>query len=194
MNKKKRSVLYEIYKYDLEKNAFIIEVDLDTYVEIFNDWDFAPFKRKDIAPELKIYLEDCAADIPLNYNIMIRMHLPEDLYEEKNEKAVITGINNYFRLMVALEERNIRPIYKKTIRYILLALCFLTTSYLFSSEYISLPAKILQEGVLVGGWVFAWEAFTEFFIESKEVRKLIVIYKRFLEAEVKFVYEKPKLR
>lgn len=56
-------MLEKIYERNPENGNFIIEISLDNYAEIFNEWDHAPFKRKDINPELLNFLEDSIDDI-----------------------------------------------------------------------------------------------------------------------------------
>lgn len=191
MHKKKKNVLFEMYQFDKEQNAFIIDVDLDAYSDLFNDWDFAPFRKKDIEPELQAYLEDCAEDIPLKYDLILRMHLPNAVHDLVKEKAVRAGVENYFRFMAVLEKKRIRLSRRKTMKYVLLAFVFLTFAYLIEVDMnrLELVSKILQEGILVGGWVFTWEAFSEVFFETREIRRVVKQYERFLSAELRFAYE-----
>ena len=42
--RKRKKYYQDIYEYDPKRNAYIIEVSLDVYEEIFDDWDPAPFK------------------------------------------------------------------------------------------------------------------------------------------------------
>lgn len=172
MFRKKRSFLHDIYIYDESKNAYIIEVDLDSYGELFNEWDFAPYGKKDLEPDLIIYLEDCVSDIPLKYNIIIRMHLPEGIEDTDKEKGVIKGIRNYYKFMVAIEKRSIQNTRKKAFENSLLSMVFLMTAYLMDQKDLVLWSKVIQEGILVGGWVFAWETFSKIFFEVRDGQKM----------------------
>lgn len=194
MSKKKRSVLHEIYKYDKEENAFIIEVDLDNYKEIFNEWDYSPFKRRDIEPEFRVYLEECASDIPREYSLILRLHLPKEVRDPKTESEAKIGLQNYFGFMIALEKKSMFSIRRKAAQYGILAMFFLTMAYLMEHGQLSLPIKILKEGIFVGGWVFAWEVFSILFFDSREVKKKEKVYNRFLNSGIQFDYGEKKSR
>ena len=52
MFKKKKNYLKQIYKMNPDTKAYIIEVSLIDYNEIFNGWDPSPIKRRDLDPDL----------------------------------------------------------------------------------------------------------------------------------------------
>jgi len=81
MFKKKKNYLKQIYKMNPDTNAYIIEVSLIDYNEIFNGWDPSPIKRRDVDPELISFLEECDSDIPLEFPLELMFYLPEDQYD-----------------------------------------------------------------------------------------------------------------
>lgn len=58
-----------MYLIDQVSHAYMIEVALDQYTDIFSEWDPAPFKRRDLDSDLKLYLEECSEEIPFKYPI-----------------------------------------------------------------------------------------------------------------------------
>ena len=48
--KNAESRLRKIYRQNPDTGAFLIEVALDRYEEIFNEWDPVPYKRRDLNP------------------------------------------------------------------------------------------------------------------------------------------------
>ena len=48
MKRKKKSTLDRLYSYDKKNNAYKIEISLDKYEDIYNEWDPTPFKKRDI--------------------------------------------------------------------------------------------------------------------------------------------------
>jgi hypothetical protein len=58
----------KIYERDRATNSFIISVAIEKYADIFNELDPAPFRKKDLDHDLRIYLEDSSLDIPIKHN------------------------------------------------------------------------------------------------------------------------------
>lgn len=58
-----------IYAIDTTNNYYMIEVGLDQYANIFSQWDSAPFKRREIDPDLTLYLEGSSDEIPFRYPV-----------------------------------------------------------------------------------------------------------------------------
>ena len=77
---------------------------LDRYEDVFNEWDPAPYKRRDLDPDLLTYLHDCSLDIPLRYELSLAMTVPPEVADAAKEKLVGDGIRNYF----AFEARQTR--------------------------------------------------------------------------------------
>ena len=68
----RKKPLEKIYERDEASNAFIISIVIKNYADIFNELDPAPFRKRDLDQDLRDYLEDSSADIPLKNNIMLR--------------------------------------------------------------------------------------------------------------------------
>ena len=116
------------------------------------------------------------------------MHLPLGVKDPDKEKGVMKGIRNYYKFMVAIEKRSIQSTRKKALENSLLSMAFLMTAYLMDQKALVLWSKVIQEGILVGGWVFAWETFSKLFFEVRDEQKNEKQLKRFLESEIEFVY------
>jgi hypothetical protein len=73
---KKDSLFSEVYALDKSTNRYMIEIALDRYEDIFNEWDPAPFKRREIDADLELYLEGSAEEIPSRYPIELFFMVP----------------------------------------------------------------------------------------------------------------------
>lgn len=189
MFRSKKDYLRQIYRMDAETNAFIIEVSLDNYNEIFNGWDPSPVKRRDLDPDLVHFMDECASDIPLKYPLELQFYLPEEQYDEEKEKLARLGIENNFRFIIHFINKEIRQISSKIVFYIITAFAFLSAGYL-SGERVAenIVTTTLMEGLSIGGWVFLWEAFSLFFFARQEILNRLKKYRRFQEAKVSFSY------
>lgn len=185
----KKDYYKKIYEFDKSKNAYIIDISLDSYTDPLNDWDKSPLRKRDIHPELISFLEEASLDIPLKEKLIIRMFLPEDKKNDFRELKLQQAIKNYFMFQMYHLSMIKSEHTKNALYYILLALFFLGIS-LYLTSIIKLPyLGLAKEGLNIGGWVFLWEAFDYLFFRNGERNKTYREYKRFYNSKLTFVYQ-----
>ena len=188
----KKLELQQIYRFDSVDDTYVIDISLDNYLEIFNEWDRSPIRRKDLNHELFDYLEEAAYEIPLKYKTKILFGIPEKVKDKKRQENAITGLRNNFRYVIHFINRTLSTNNRKSILYALLGLLFIIMSTVFEQF---LPDTffftILAQGIFVGGWVLLWEAFSLFIFISYEHRDRRKRYRRYLESVIEFTYLTP---
>lgn len=176
-----------IYSIDKATDAYMIEAALDDYADIFNEWDPAPFKRRELDPDLQIYLEGSSNEIAFRYPIEIAFTLPAHKRNEAIEQEVRVGLRNSFNFKLYLLRKEIRTINLLTLRYVLMGF-----GTLFAAHWLSTPAEayavtvVLTEGLFIGGWVFLWEAVSLFFFSNRDIYQRYRTYTRLRDALVIF--------
>lgn len=80
---KKIDYLQKIYDKNPVTGNYIIEVALDKYTDVFNDWDHASYKKRDMDPDLAYFLEDCADDIPSKHKFDICFYVPKEVKDKR---------------------------------------------------------------------------------------------------------------
>ena len=185
---KKLDQLKKLYKQN-ENGAYIIEVFLDKYIHAFNEWDRAYLEVRDLSPGLIHFLEKCSQDIPFKHDIEIMFAVSErgDL---ETEKLIIRGIKSGFTYKILKEKDHLSGMVKKILKYFGVSLFFLVTA--FSVEPVlpdTLMANTAREGLMIGGWVFLWQAISLFSFNIGSITKKIKEYERFLMSEITFRYE-----
>jgi hypothetical protein len=185
---RKKKYLQSLYKFEDESKKYLIEVSLDDYNDIYDDWDPSPFKRRDIEDEFNDFILNSSEDIPLNFDISIVLYIPESKKDERKEKVLISAYENYYEYAIARICKVISGLHRKIISYMLFSVLFLSIGYFFSVGP-SLFFKVLHEGVFIGGWVFLWEFFTNFFIKRRELQEEYRLYNRLFHAEIRFIYQ-----
>lgn len=186
----KENYLKQIYKTNPETNAFVIEISISDYNEIFNGWDPSPVKRRDLDPDLVDFMERCASDIPLKYPLELQFHAPKEVRNEEKESLSREGIKNNFNFTAHFIRKKLGEVRQKTIIYIVAAFAFLSVGYL-SRQHVSpnLVTTILIEGLSIGGWMFLWEALSLLFFTGQEVSHRLKKYVRFQATEITFRYK-----
>lgn len=178
-----------MYRTNPETNAFIIEISLEDYNEIFNGWDPSPVKRRDLDPELVGFLEQCASDIPLRFPLEMQLYLPQEKLNKDKEGLSREGLKNNFDFTVHSIQKALADIRRKTMVYMVTAFAFLSMGYASRSlASLGLVPSILTQGITIGGWVFLWEAFSLLFFSGQEERTRLRRYVRFQDAEIMFRY------
>lgn len=180
-----------IYHTNQHNNAYLIELDLDQYDDLFNSWDGSALDRKELDPELSHFLERASYELPLKDKVEICFYLPESKKDEKMEADSRATIKNNFRMRQFFIDQDLKHNHKKSATYIVMGILFLITAYLIPEDQdLSLLISLLMEGLFVGGWVFLWEAFSIFFFGSRELKDKKKRYYRYLDSDIVFKYRK----
>ncbi|HSM81190.1 MAG TPA: hypothetical protein VLS96_05870, partial [Nodosilinea sp.] len=164
----KEELFNEIYVVDEANNAYMIEAALDHYTDIFSEWDPAPFKRRELDPDLQFYLESSADEIPKKYSIEVCFTLPPGSRDEALEQDVRAGLRNSVDFKLYLLKKEIRLVNSRTARYVVAGLGTLLVARLVAepAEF-NVLTSVLTEGLFIGGWVFLWEAVSLFFFSNR---------------------------
>lgn len=186
----KKTNKYEtLYRKNDDTGRVIIDIFLENYYEFFHEWDNSAFKKRDIHPELAQFLDLCSEDVPLRKKLEIVFCLnAAEISTEKEEQIRISYLN-YYSSLRRLENR-------KTKRIVRISVILLFTSLLLLSAYAllidikeyTIISKVLLESLLIGGWVFTWEAVHLLFLDIIEPFRRRREIKRFLEANLSFKY------
>lgn len=181
---RKRRYFQNHYKYDKSHNTYLIKVSLDDYDD---DWDSSPFKKRDIEDEFNDFIVNSSEDIPLNFDIEIVLYLPQSKKNLKKEVALISAYKNHYNYAIERLLKKKLNLHKKLY-------CIYFSLFHFLVWVISLLKihkvyfNVLHEGILIGGWVFLWEFFTNIFITTREIQTEYMPYKSLCQSEVNFIY------
>ena len=188
MAKNSKNYLKQIYRYDETDKTYTIDISLDSYEEIFSDWDAAPMRRKAMNPELETFLDESAYELPLKSKIKVVFVLPEDIKDSQKEPAVMDGFKNYYAALNHFINRDMRTNYRKIATYLVLGFIFIITSYLYTFTTPNFFLEIFSQGIFVGGWVLFWEAFSLFFFDMYEIREKKKLHSRYIRCKKVFRY------
>lgn len=182
------SPIQKQYIYEKDSNAYLIEISLDDYDDVYDEWDPAPFKKRFIEEEFDDFIVSSSEDIPMKYNLNIVLYLPENKKDRNKETAVDSAYRNYYGYMIEKINKNKIKLRKRTVFYFVLATLFLSPVFFFQYETANIVFNVIKEGILIGGWVFLWEFFTNLFIKSREINNQDKLYRRLYQSEIRFIY------
>ncbi len=177
------------YKINTDTGAYLVEVRLDDYEEMFRGWDASPAVHREMDPELLRFIEESGFEIDLNEQIEFIFFVEEKNRDDEKEVASISAIRNNFRMAIYRTDRILMKNRRKILMYVLISLLFLIASYTVPTfTNIDVVFQIFVQGLFVGGWVFLWEAFSLFFFVSHDVRQKRKRYVKFMESAIAFKY------
>lgn len=182
------SQIQKQYKFEEDNNVYLIEVSLDDYDDVYDEWDPAPFKKRFIQEEFDEFIVTSSEDIPLKFNLNIVLYIPEQKKDMNKEKAVVSAYKNYYSYASEKVERSWIKLRKKDFSNFILAIIFLSIGYFMQYAVSNVVIDVIKEGIFIGGWVFLWEVFTNIFIKSKKFQTKYKIYKRLYLSDIRFVY------
>jgi len=189
MKPKKSDYLQKIYERNAITGNYVIQVAIDKYTDIFNDWDNAPFRKRDMDPDLAIFLENCFEEIPEKHGVDICFYLPKEEKDINREESLIAGIKTYYSFYLHQAIKALKKNYHKIFKYVLAALALLAMSvFLGTVGGKNIILETLQQGFNIGGWVFLWEVISMVFFRGQEVSSEISKYQRFLNSLIYFKY------
>jgi hypothetical protein len=189
--KRDERTLELIYDKDKETGAFIISIALDRYVDVFNELDSAPWRRRDLDHDLRIFLEDCSSDIPLKYDVILQFNVEQEKQDSAKEERLKMGLKTYFTFVRSGLQKKIRRSYERSVVYAVGAFFLIFASYSLAATSTNALLATVFDIVAIGGWVFLWEAISTFAFQGRDARERYRMYQRFSTAEVRFTYVQP---
>ena len=69
-----------------DNNTTDININIDYYREIYNEWDFSPLNNSDLDDDLFEYLEESVSEIPKKNKVCIVFHIPASIHDRKRTK------------------------------------------------------------------------------------------------------------
>jgi hypothetical protein len=189
MHQNPTAMLAKLYDRDPDTGAYIIPVSVDVYADFFNEWDSAPFRRRDLDEALIRYLRDNSEDIPLREPVVLRIDIPRSVQDPSLEARVVAGLRNYFDFVLFSLDMDIRRSYSQALLHILVFFVFIATSF-YVGEVMpeGVLTGILLEGLSVGGWVFLWATIERLVFRNQDIRRQIRIDRRLENAPLRFRY------
>jgi|YNPMSStandDraft_1061717.scaffolds.fasta_scaffold00523_19 hypothetical protein len=179
--------LKNIYRYEKKNDLYNIDISLDSYDDLFDEWVFAPFTKREFDSDLIDFIEQSFMEIPYKSKIDINFYLPAKIRDENIENRIFRTFKNNikFRLLKFNNERF--RFLKSSSIYAIIGFTFIIISNLIENNIkVSLIKDILAQGILIGAWVLTWNLFSTIFFKLRDLNYKIKIYKKLLNSKIYF--------
>jgi hypothetical protein len=137
-----------------------IELRLRELNQLFDSFDPAPFHEKDLDRDAEEYITSWAREFPPDEPLVFRLHLPSDQRRFEPERTVQDAVRNYFTYRAGLARLEVRQLLQQGRASLLVGVLFLGVCMgarvLLRSVFASEWAHVVEEGLLIVGWVAMW--------------------------------------
>ncbi len=178
------------YRFSRQDKRVYVDLRLEKYREIYNEWEFAPDAWGDLDEDLFSYLQEFALEIPQAYNLCIAFHLPSAIRNDAKESITERGYRSYFNYRIRKLRVEIRKERKKIFFYLVFGFALLSFAFV-TGDYVegALLHRFLSEGFFVGAWVILWELFSALFFTSTRLMDEYSVLERLRNAGIEFLYD-----
>ncbi len=170
-------------------SANTIEVHLRTPEQIYNSLDPSPFHERDLDDEAERYIVGSARELPGKGSLNILVTLPQAACENPMARQIPHAIKYYFGYRAKQTQQSLTELIKIGWRFLaiglsVLLLCFLAIQYLNITAGSSTMARLLEQSLLILGWVANWRPLEIFLYEWIPVRRQLLLLRRLSAAHV----------
>ena len=166
-----------------------ISIAIDTWDDIFSDFDPRPFDEKNLS-------EDFIAELKKRYresrhgNFVINIYAPISLKDEKTEKKVTHRLKRHFKNKARYRQKEIARIRIKGVIFLVFGICFLgiLTLVTYYRVFSDLAIEILGIILMPLGWFGIWEGFSKIVDTSPVFLREEIIFKKLSTASYHFHY------
>jgi hypothetical protein len=163
-----------------------ISLLLDTYDDIFSDFDPRPYSQRSLSDDFlieakKITKDKVSGGIELGFLIPVSMR---DLYKEATIKK---RLREHFRKHSLQMEQEWKAVIKNGIYVTVVGFVLMIIStWLYSHENTNFLIQMLRIIIEPAGWFMVWFGLDRIFYTSKESRPDVDFYNKMVKAEIKF--------
>jgi hypothetical protein len=178
--------------YHQKDGRVLIEIKLNSVIQLFNSFDPAPFYEKELDTEAESYIVDTVQDFPAKTKFMIHIYLPAALAETEESKKIIPAIHNHFRYRMLVTERKFRARFRfgrfsLIVGLSFLALALVTSQIVASMNTSSIALQLISYALLIIGWVAMWQPITTLLYELWPIIRRKKIYEKISTMEIEIL-------
>jgi hypothetical protein len=174
--------------YRQHDGKIMIELELNSLMQLFDSFDPAPFHEKDLDPDAEEYIYNAVDEFPLKKPLEIMIYFPPPKVSKEIDINLKKAIRNHFSYKKLLTEIELRRLLQQGRKNLVIALAFLffclLTIRLLSTFEESLLNTLLSEGFLIIGWVAMWEPVHIFLYGRWPIVHKRNIYQKIIDMDV----------
>lgn len=166
----------------------VIRLRIKDAPQLFNSLDPDPFIERDLDDDAVEYITSWAGEIPRHQPLKLVVEIAEPKLQQDHQSLIEGAVHNYFAQMAQLSTMRFRQLMKRGRQSLVIGLGVLCAAVI-ASRLIAVYeewafARILQETVLIGGWVAMWRPMEIFLYDWWPLRRQRKDYERLRDMPV----------
>ena len=177
----------------LPANCELIEVHVSELKQLFNAIDPSPFRERDLDPNAEEFITDWAREASPSATLGLAVYLDRPAGLPNEPSDLRDAIHEFFRHRAELSRRRLHELFRRGRTSLTIGVCALGVSLAagnlvdqFFSNHI---AEILNEGLLIGGWVAMWRPMEIFLYDWWPIRAEAALAERLSVMPVRISYK-----
>jgi hypothetical protein len=171
----------------------VIEVRVAELRQLFNAIDPSPFRERDLDPRAEEFIVDWSRDLPGEMPLALVVHLERAAGRPDEAGVLRQAIHEFFAQRAASFRRNLRQLFRRGRISLAIGLAFLASSIAIGDALAAYFqdtrwAQILQESLLIGGWVAMWRPLEVFLYDWWPLREEARLCDRLSAMPVRIAY------
>src|ERR1700726_504646 len=166
-----------------------IEVRIEKVVQLFHSLDPFPFREKDLDSGAEEFIVGWARELPPDKPIRIVVHLPETEVSTPEARELGAALTQYFRYRARVMALDLSELFRVGRRAMAIGFTVLSFSTITGQTVVNLVpspiGSVIQESLLIFGWVANWRPIEIFLYDWWPVVRQRNLYQRLSAAEVK---------
>jgi hypothetical protein len=169
----------------------VIDVRVSDIRQLFNSLDPSPFHERDLDRDAEKYIVSWADEVSPSAELELVVHLPPDQIERAAKSDLRRAVLNYFSYRAEASRRHIRSQFREGRWALAIGLAFLFACMLLRQVAGSIEQAalrhMLQEGLVIIGWVAMWRPLQIFLYDWWPVRHHAQLYRRLAAMPVRII-------
>jgi hypothetical protein len=160
--------------------------------QLFNMMDPAPFRERDIDPNAETYIVEWGQEAPADRPLGLVVHLAGERATRDVADMLGNAFHEYFRRRAQAARQRLRRLFRNGRTSLAIGLAFLAAAILLA-EFLSARigegryASIIEESLVIGGWVALWRPLEIFLYDWWPIRGEARLFDRLGEMRLRVV-------
>lgn len=174
--RRRHAIAHRFYR--SEGDTSLIEIRLREPRQLLSTLDPAPFREKDLDPAAEAYITEAVREIGPKQRVRIVLYLPAAQLAHGEATALPAAISNYYAYRAELAAHELADLRRRGLVSLCIGLAFLFACLALRRFVGGLPAgavpEILDEGLLIMGWVAMWRPIEIFLFDWWPIRRRLL--------------------
>ena len=186
-----------LQRYDMTvDNKFIVPAGVPDFRALYENYDYASsFYKRDLNEDLVNYFFDCAEEIGIQNEFIIRFDIPENEKSKSEENDIVISFKTYFEYLIGLCRKEIKAAFSRLLIHFAIAGLAFACWVLIGRNISESDAVVFQffaDGLSVGIWVLLLLGISRFVFRIKTQISEIRLCRKLLNSPLEFNYLKDK--